>query len=151
MLLPPPQRHTPHTHQHTISTSHLACCYIADKSNIIHRTHRQCDLVHGDRIVIGNHHFFRVNIPSGGSGAGAGPRGGSGTKPTDIRDFRYAKRELEQVQAARLQEELERERERVQVRHAGPGSWRPPSHAFGEIAWLPGSQTANHLSRHLAS
>ena len=63
-------------------------------------------LEHGDRIVFGNHHFFRLSLPLSAPDPAAGA-------PTDIHDYRFARRELEEVQAKRLEAEVERERQRV--------------------------------------
>ena len=53
-------------------------------------------LAHGDRIIIGNHHFFRLNIPSmvtERKDSLAGVR-----DELIIKDYRYAREELERVQ-----------------------------------------------------
>lgn len=57
-------------------------------------------LGHGDRIVWGNHHFYRVNCPDGYRGAGAAGgsdllgAGSRGTGPECL-DYDFARRELE--------------------------------------------------------
>lgn len=68
------------------------------------------ELQHGDRIVFGQNHFFRLNVPAAQRGGSHGPDPpGSAAHPH--KDYRFAKEELEQQQLARMQAELEAEME----------------------------------------
>ena len=64
-------------------------------------------LNHGDRVIIGNNHYFRINVPSEVSKR----RNSLQLEDMDlsIKDHRYAKEELERVQKERLRAQLEDE------------------------------------------
>ncbi len=64
-------------------------------------------LAHGDRIIIGNHHFFRLNIPRD-----VKTRGPAAPEEVNVRDYRFAREEFDRVQTARIQAELEGEHQR---------------------------------------
>jgi len=62
-------------------------------------------LKHGDRVVFGNHHFFRLNIPSNVPRAKeefGGP----------IKDYAFAREELERIQAEKIEAQLQAEHEK---------------------------------------
>lgn len=50
-------------------------------------------LKHGDRIVVGNHHFFRLNIPTSNTQKKAPDDFGG-----PIKDYAFAREELERIQ-----------------------------------------------------
>eukprot|EP00041_Stephanoeca_diplocostata_P037451 m.1418900 g.1418900 ORF g.1418900 m.1418900 type:complete len:1551 (-) comp25038_c0_seq31:1267-5919(-) len=59
-------------------------------------------LKHGDRVVIGNHHFFRLNIPSTVQKANSAGEGFDG----EVKDYRFAREEMERIQAAKIEAQL---------------------------------------------
>lgn len=61
-------------------------------------------LKHGDRIIFGNHHFFRLNIPKDSPAGQA-----SSSFDGEIKDYRFAQEELERVQTERIEAQLQDE------------------------------------------
>lgn len=61
----------------------------------------EIELHHGDRIVIASSHYFRLNVPR------TTDRKSDGLETT--RDYKYARDELERVQTARIEAEIEAE------------------------------------------
>eukprot|EP00042_Codosiga_hollandica_P058295 m.876191 g.876191 ORF g.876191 m.876191 type:complete len:941 (-) comp59819_c0_seq1:104-2926(-) len=60
-------------------------------------------LQHGDRIIFGNSHFFRINVPR------TDDLPSKQLRMEDVKDFKFAKDELERVQTARIEAEIEAE------------------------------------------
>eukprot|EP01147_Barroeca_monosierra_P001102 gene1101-4330_t len=74
---------------------------------------KSVELQHSDRLVIGNRHFFRVNIPR--LGRTDTQQENHKDTPFEEKNYQFAKQEFEAVQARRLELQLEEERRRVQA------------------------------------
>ncbi|KAL9988342.1 hypothetical protein ACROYT_G002777 [Oculina patagonica] len=76
-------------------------------------------LHHGDRVVIGGDHFFRLNhakeVKKRKMSKSAAPEGNN-QEAAVIKDFEFARNELAQAQDARLQAELEEAREEARIK-----------------------------------
>lgn len=78
-------------HQVTLTNIEEAVTYVNGEPVPANETIR---LRHGDRVIIGNNHYFRVNVPK----EVARRRSEEGTDFANIKDYRFAKEELERIQ-----------------------------------------------------
>jgi len=98
--------HCTPTHEVSLTAIDDALLYV---NGVAMDNNATIQLKHADRIIIGNHHFFRLNIP----------RIRKSMEDTSltafegsIKDYSFAREELERIQTARIEAELELEHQR---------------------------------------
>ena len=87
-------------HQVTLTNIEEAVTYVNGEPITANETIR---LRHGDRVIVGNNHYFRVNVPK----EVARRRSEEGTDFANIKDYRFAKEELERIQRDKVAAELQ--------------------------------------------
>lgn len=85
----------------------------------------QVELKHGDRVVIGGSHYFRVSIPNRNENSSS----------TEVIDFDYAHKEILRVQEERLRAELEASKKKA---------IREVEDAKAEVESMLGEQKCNY-------
>ncbi|CAH1787951.1 unnamed protein product [Owenia fusiformis] len=80
-----------------------APCYVNGDSIF-----KKTTLHHGDRVILGGDHYFRLNHPS------EVDKGRKSSTQLQVKDFEFARQELLRVQNAKLQEELDQARKEAE-------------------------------------